>query len=436
MSNLTEYSLEDIFSVSIPGEWGADPTDYYNALVIRGADFTKDCKLKGDAGVPRIVPLMKLKLKALQRGDLIIEKSGGSPDQPVGRVVLFDVPDEGETYAHSNFLQLLRTSSDFDSRFIHYLLTYFYFSGRVFRYQQQTTGIINLKLDSYLKEIAFIPDFEVQRRIANILLTIDWAIEKTEVLVEKYQQIKAGLMNDLFTRGIGLDGKLRPPREQAPELYQETPIGWIPKKWGCELLDSLADRGSGHTPSKSYPEYWNGGLKWLSLADSPKLDKLYISDTSFEISEEGIRNSSAVMYPAGIVVLSRDAGIGKSAITTTAMAVSQHFMCWKCGENLDSYFLYYWLQYNKRVFENIAMGSTILTIGLQYFKRLRIGCPTDVNEQQSIAEMLKVVDHQLFALEKDLHKKQKLKSGLMQDLLGGRVPVQVETYEESEASHV
>ena len=42
-------------------------------------------------------------------------------------------------------------------------------------------------------------------------------------------------MHDLFTRGIGPDGQLRPPREQAPELYQETPIGWIPKEWEYEL---------------------------------------------------------------------------------------------------------------------------------------------------------------------------------------------------------
>jgi type I restriction enzyme S subunit len=70
-----------------------------------------------------------------------------------------------------------------------------------------------------------------QKKIASILLTIDQTIEKTEALIEKYQQMKAGLMHDLFTRGITADGKLRPPREQAPELYQETAIGWIPKEW-------------------------------------------------------------------------------------------------------------------------------------------------------------------------------------------------------------
>ncbi|MEN9395881.1 MAG: hypothetical protein RLZ81_411 [Pseudomonadota bacterium] len=179
-----------------------------------------------------------------------------------------------------------------------------------------------------------------QRKIAAILSTIDTAIEQTEALIEKYRHIKAGLMHDLFTRGVLPNGQLRPPREQAPELYQETAIGWIPREWQYELLDKLAHRGSGHTPNKDHPEYWNGGIKWVSLADSNKLDQLYISDTELEISHKGIVNSSAVLHPAGIVVLSRDAGVGKSAITTEPMAVSQHFMCWKCDQKMDNHFLY------------------------------------------------------------------------------------------------
>jgi len=266
--------------------------------------------------------------------------------------------------------------------------------------------------------------FPVQEKIAAILSTIDTAIEQTEALIEKYQHIKAGLMHVLFTRGVLLTGQLRPPREQAPELYQETAIGWIPREWQYELLDNLAHRGSGHTPNKDHPEYWNGGIKWVSLADSNKLDQLYISDTELEISHKGIANSSAVLHPAGIVVLSRDAGVGKSAITTEPMAVSQHFMCWKCDQKMDNHFLYYWLQFNKRTFENIAMGSTILTIGLPYFKRLKIACPIEPIEQQAIAKKLKSADTRIFAMQDDLSKLRQQKLGLMQDLLTGKVSVQ------------
>ena len=269
------------------------------------------------------------------------------------------------------------------------------------------------------------PALPIQQRIAAIITNVDNAIESTEALIEKHQQIKAGLMHDLFTRGVLASGELRPTRAAAPELYREQSGSWFPEGWQFERLDDLALRGSGHTPNKDVAEYWNGGIKWVSLADSYRLDTLYISDTESTISHRGIQNSSAVLHPAGIVVLSRDAGVGKSAITTEPMAVSQHFMCWKCDQRLDNHFLYYWLQFQKRTFENIAMGSTILTIGLPYFKKLRIACPVDLEEQRRIAIRLKAADENLFALQRRLSKLRTQKLGLMQDLLTGKVPVKV-----------
>src|SRR5690625_2098730 len=88
----------------------------------------------------------------------------------------------------------------------------------------------------------------------------------------------------------------------------------IPTGWKYDLLDKFAIRCSGHTPSKSFPEYWDGGIKWISLADSFRLDQGYVYETEKEISEAGIANSSAELHPAETVVLSRDAGIGKSGV--------------------------------------------------------------------------------------------------------------------------
>lgn len=318
----------------------------------------------------------------------------------------------------------LKESEAIEQSFLFYQLLFI--RPQVYKFTSQTTQS-NLNARSVRRlPIAYPKDKAAQRKIAAILTTIDTAIEQTEALIEKYQHIKAGLMHDLFTRGVLPNGQLRPPREQAPELYQETAIGWIPRDWQYELLDNLAHRGSGHTPNKDHPEYWNDGVKWVSLADSNKLDQLYISDTELEISHKGIVNSSAVLHPAGIVVLSRDAGVGKSAITTEPMAVSQHFMCWKCDQKMDNHYLYYWLQFNKRTFENIAMGSTILTIGLPYFKRLRIACPVELFEQQAIANKLKSADTRIFAMQNDLAKLRKQKLGLMQDLLTGKVTVKVD----------
>ncbi len=150
---------------------------------------------------------------------------------------------------------------------------------------------------------------------------------------------------------------------QAAEINVPNEADLHPSDWQQVLLDTVAKRGSGHTPDKKHPEYWGGSIKWISLQDSAQLDSLYIDDTAATITAEGINNSSAVLHPKGTVVLSRDAGVGKSAIMSDDMAVSQHFMAWTCSQRLDNHFLYYWLQSKKSEFERIANGNTIKTIG-------------------------------------------------------------------------
>lgn len=181
-------------------------------------------------------------------------------------------------------------------------------------------------------------------------------------------------------------------------------------------LEDLAKRGSGHTPSKSHPEYYNGGIKWVSLADSKRLDNGLISETAIKISEEGIKNSSAVLHREGTVFISRDAGIGKSAVMSEPMAVSQHFIAWTCKPRLlSNWFLYHLLQNTKPHFERAATGSTIKTIGLQFFINLTF-CVPALAEQQRIADCLNSLDSLLTAETQKLETLKNHKKGLMQRL--------------------
>jgi type I restriction enzyme S subunit len=215
---------------------------------------------------------------------------------------------------------------------------------------------------------------------------------------------KKGLMQQLFPR----EGETQ-PLLRFPEFQNAG-------DWMEEKLEDLAKRGSGHTPNKAKEEYYNGGIKWVSLADSKRLDNGLISETVIVISEQGIKNSSAVLHPAGSVILSRDAGVGKSAVMSESMAVSQHFIVWTCDKRrLSNWFLYYILQIKKPVFENVASGSTIKTIGLPFFKELRINVPS-VPEQQRIADCLTSLDD-LIAAQTQKHEALRThKKGLMQQL--------------------
>lgn len=190
--------------------------------------------------------------------------------------------------------------------------------------------------------------------------------------------------------------------------------------WPLVKLDSIAIRGSGHTPSQRHPEYWNGGVKWVSLADSSVLDKRYIHDTAKKISALGLRHSSAVLHPKGTVIVSRDAGVGKSAILGEEMAVSQHFIAWQCDEKrLHSEYLYQWLQSHKQEFERIAVGSTVKTIGLGYFEKVRIPLPP-ISTQVKNAEIFATWDAAIEKTERLIAAKERHFSALVRRLITSR----------------
>ena len=279
------------------------------------------------------------------------------------------------------------------------------------------TGIPKINRNELDNAKFILPSISEQQKIASILSRVDALIESTQKIIEKTERLKKGMMQKLLTRGIGHD-KFKKVKWNYGKLLE------IPKTWDIVLLDTVAQRGSGHTPDIKKPEFYNGGIKWISLADSNRLDNIHISETTKEISQKGIENSSAVIHPSGVVVLSRDAGVGKSAITKTEMAVSQHFMVWQCGEHLNNYFLYYLLQFWKSLFESIAIGTTIPTIGLSFFKKFRIIFPQKI-EQDKIANILSNVDSQIQSQTQYKEKLERLKKSLMQKLLTGQIRVKV-----------
>ncbi|MDQ0160741.1 restriction endonuclease subunit S [Alkalibacillus salilacus] len=196
----------------------------------------------------------------------------------------------------------------------------------------------------------------------------------------------------------------------------------LPEDWEITLIDNVATRKSGHTPNKKIGEYWNGTIPWVSLKDIYKFNQKYVYDTTDNTTCEGINNSSAVLLPKGTIMISRDATIGKMAIAGQEMATSQHFINYICGPKLNNVYLYYNLLYRDYIFEKFAVGSTIKTIGLNFFKNLIIALPP-IEEQQKIAEILSTWDKAIELKEQLIEQKKERKNGLMQKLLTGEMRV-------------
>jgi type I restriction enzyme S subunit len=167
-------------------------------------------------------------------------------------------------------------------------------------------------------------------------------------------------------------------------------LGQVPEHWEVQRIKRVARMESGHTPDKKVEAYWTAcDIPWVSLHDTAYLkENDYISETSFNVNERGLANSSARLLPAGAVVFSRDATIGRCAITTRPMAVSQHFIAWLCGERILPEYLLLALRSMAHELERLTFGATIKTIGMPDVRTLCTAVPL-IEEQRCIVEYVR-----------------------------------------------
>ena len=271
-------------------------------------------------------------------------------------------------------------------------------------------------------------DVRVQQKIATILSTIDTAIEQTEALIEKYQHIKAGLMHDLFTRGVLPTGQLRPPREQAPELYQETAIGWIPRDWRfttceavCEQIIDCKNRTPPETPD-GHP-----AIRTPNVRNGEFVDKELLFTDARSYAIWTARGKPKV----GDVVITREAPVGEVCMIPERhpeACLGQRMMLYRPNEEIiDSNFFLFALQ--SRQIQNrldlISGGSTVGHVRVGDIRNLWMFMPKSKQEQQQIAGTLSQGSERLRAEQAKRDKLQTQKLGLMQDLLTGKVAVTV-----------
>ena len=194
-----DRSVRDLIYTEFAGEWGeADKRNgLCECMVLRATNFTAN-GINYKTAARRFISKPKAMDKRLKRGDLILEAAGGGPGIPVGRVARFDPPDE-QIYIVSNFFRTLRPLQNVDSGFLYYILNYLWKQPKIWQVQQQTTGIINLKVADYLRIKIGVPKLEEQRRIANILDDFDNVIQANRRQLEKLRQLRSGLAADLFS---------------------------------------------------------------------------------------------------------------------------------------------------------------------------------------------------------------------------------------------
>jgi len=359
--NIQYKKLTDICEI-ITGEWGTEITENSQNIisVIRTTNFLNNGKIdiQNKELIKREIDKKKIEQKQLKRGDIIIEKSGGSPNQPVGRVVFFDF-NSNEVFLCNNFTSILRVKEDINSKYIFYFLRNNYKINKVVKYQNKTTGIINLKLQNYLNESCiFLPELKIQNKIVNILDNLENIIEKNQ----NYLTHLAELNKSLFTKF---------------------------NKNGVEKqLNDVADIIMGQSPlSQSY----NKDKKGLPFYQGKtEFSDIYIKEPTV------FCNSPIKVVEENDILMSVRAPVGDVNIATQKSCIGRGLASIK-PKKIDYLYLFYLLKEQKSKIEKIGVGSTFKAINKNNISTLKISI-VEKDKQDKIRNYLSSIEKLKFTI--------------------------------------
>ncbi|MBB1435724.1 restriction endonuclease subunit S [Pseudoalteromonas sp. SG43-6] len=328
-------------------------------------------------------------------------------------------------FSVTNVCGFMRVKASYlDAQFIYYCLSN--------QHKYMTFDYTSKAHPSVIKKLYSLPniDLKIQQKIAHVLAVIDETIEKIELLIEKYQQIKIGLMQDLFTQGIGSDGKLRPPREQAPNLYHDSDLGWLPIGWRCDTLENVLATVPNNMRSGPFgsallkSELVEDGIPFLGI-DNIHIEKFvpnykrFVSERKFnELNKYAVRPKDVVITIMGTV--------GRSAVipdniekalsskhlwtmTLDADKVIPELICWQLN----------YASWVKSWFRRETQGGIMDAIQSKTLKKLKLPFPP-IDEQNEILKRYAAITNKIVSEQNKLNKYNKIKVGLMDDLLTGK----------------
>lgn len=371
-----------------------------------------------------------------RENDLLIANTDVTRDGDIiGVPALLPNELKGSGVLFSHHVTRLSVSSKIDTSYLYYLLCSDEYRRAMKRYARGTT-VLMLDMHGIQRiPVQYPASPEAQKNTTRVLGSIDTAIEKTEALIAKYQQIKAGLMHDLFTRGVLPNGQLRPPREQAPELYQETAIGWIPREWECQRLGLILAKSGGYLQTGPFgsqlhaAEYQDDGFPVVMPQDIN--DGLIQTTSIARISESRAASLARHRLKPGDIIIARRGELSRAA------AVGHAEVEWICGTgcfllrlgrtDLNHYFFSHIYRHDfiQRQIAGMQVGSTMPSLNNDVMSRLFFPFPS-TTEQDEITRRLDLAEQKIGALHDELSKLKQQKLGLMHDLLTGKVPVKGE----------
>ena len=401
-----EFLLSEIFDKPISGEWGKELEEGEQGVpVIRTTNFTNIGRLNLKDLVFRNIDVDKYSNKRLNKGDLIIEKSGGSPTQPVGRVVIFD-EDNDKTYFFNNFTSVLRPKEMLNSHYALYLMKDLYNKRKVLKYQNKTTGIINLKLNDYISNTKIeLPSIDIQERIAEVLDLNQSLIDKKKEQIEKLDLLVKSKFIEMFGN---------------PSTNSK---GWILDKLSNCLINIENGKSficENYKRKGEYPAILKLSAVTYGVYNQFE-NKALIDEFSF-VEKVEVKKSDLLFTRKNTPEL-----VGMSAYvyeTEPSLMMPDLIFRLNTNENINKIFL--WKLINHDLFREkikaLSNGSakSMSNISKQRLMELKIPVPP-IELQNQFAEFVKQVDKLKFEMEKSLKELEDNFNSLMQKAFKGEI---------------
>lgn len=394
-----KLSNQDLFSFE-SGIWKGKKEPFEECAVVRNTNFTSDGYL--DLTDVAVLPIEQRHIlkKKLKWGDIVIERSGGGPKQPVGRVVFFNLNDR--KYCFSNFTSRLRII-DSDTVLPFYLffyLLYFHDSGQTRQLQQRTTGIRNLMFQDYKDTTIPLPPLPEQRAIANILQTIQEAkfTRQREIALERER--KAALMDYLFSHGM------------KDEPRKQTAIGKIPESWEVIQLKEIANlRRENVKPND------NQNLNFVGLEhiDSGESNLKRWGDAS------EVKSAKNHFYPDDVLYGKLRSYLDKAAIAEMEGICSTDILVFTANSKAEPRFLVSLLHTETFVNHAVATSTGIShpRTSWDFLGKFTFAIPP-LFEQRTIANIFRAIDEKTAALEREVELIDELFHTMLEELMTGQ----------------
>ncbi|MFA5819260.1 MAG: restriction endonuclease subunit S [Bacteroidales bacterium] len=374
----------------VSGEWGIEPSKGSIIKVLRNTNFSNDGSLNLKDVVEREISISKIAQKKLNYGDILIEKSGGSPAQPVGRVVFFD-QTEGE-YLFSNFTSLLRPKKGIFPKYLFYLLYGNHLFKKTLSYQNKTTGILNLQLEKYLKETKIpIPSLTDQQCITTILDHADSIRRKNRQILEKYNELAQSVFYEMFGD---------PVRNE--------------KGWPYFELKTLGKISTGSTPSSSKSDMFGGNIPFVTPGDLD-LDIPYKRFVTIAGSKH-----SRIVTEGALFVCCIGATIGKTRMAKEICAFNQQINAVQWNTLVTPLFGLNAFRFVKREVINKAISTTLPILKKSEFEKIKMAVPP-INIQNRFSEIILDIEKQKELTQKSLEKSEDLFQSLLQRAFKGEL---------------